>query len=89
MVAENPRPPVIRKLRRDSILFLFGLGGLTYQMITGRVNTALVIVCALMAGVPGVAGLVSLLLPNASTSSSESSSPPESSERSSSPTSST
>lgn len=53
--------PVIRKLRRDSVLFLFGLGGLAYQMITGQVNTAMVIVCALMAGVPGAAGLVSLL----------------------------
>lgn len=80
-----------RKIQRDSILFVFGLGGLAYQMISGEVNTALVIVCALMAGVPGAAGLVSLLLPgrDAGTTSPESSSPPGSSERSSSPTSST
>lgn len=50
-----------RKVRRDTILFVFGLSGITYMMISEKVNTALVILCGLMAGVPGLAGALSLL----------------------------
>lgn len=55
------RRPVIRKLRRDTVLFLFGLAGITYQTLTDRVNVALLVVFGLAAGIPGVASLVSLL----------------------------
>jgi hypothetical protein len=43
------------------VLFLFGLGGITYQTLTDRVDVALLVVFGLAAGVPGVASLLSLL----------------------------
>lgn len=67
--------PVVRKLRRDTVLFLFGLSGITYQTLTDHVEIALLVVFGLAAGVPGVASLISLL-PGQSTGGSTSSSSP-------------
>jgi hypothetical protein len=68
---------VVRKLRRDTVLFLFGLSGITYQTLTDHVQIALLVVFGLAAGIPGVASLLSLLpLTNESTTSSL---PPQSS----------
>lgn len=72
------RRPVIRKLRRDSILFVFGLAGITYQTLTDKVHIALLVVFGLAAGIPGVASLLSLL-PRADITSPSSQSPSPSS----------
>lgn len=79
----------VATIRRDSVLFLAGLGGIAYQQVTGRVHVELLIVFGLMIGLPGIASLLSLLGGNgadAATTSSSSPSPPSSSPSSSSPT---
>ena len=53
--------PAVRKLRRDTVLFLFGLSGITYQTLTDHIEIALLVVFGLAAGIPGVASLLSLL----------------------------
>lgn len=67
--------PVVRKLRRDTVLFLFGLSGITYQTLTDHVEIALLVVFGLAAGIPGVASLLSLLSAQSTGGSTTSSSP--------------
>jgi hypothetical protein len=64
---------------KDLVLFLVGLGGIVYQLLTGNVDIALLAVFTAMTGVPGVTNLISLLR-GLGTSSLPSSSPSPSSE---------
>lgn len=46
---------------RDVILFVFGLAGIGYQTVTGKVDIALLIVFTTMVGTPGLTNLISVL----------------------------
>lgn len=46
---------------KDVALFVVGLGGIVYQLVTGRVDVALLAVFTAMTGVPGLTNLISLL----------------------------
>lgn len=60
---------------KDSLLFTVGLGGIVYQLLTGRVDVALLAVFTAMTGVPGLTNLVSLLRGDSDTSGTRSPSP--------------
>lgn len=55
------RPEQIVSIIRDVILFIVGVGGIVYQLITGEVNFALLAVFTAMTGVPGLTNMISLL----------------------------
>lgn len=44
--------------RRDTLLFVLGAGGIGYQQVTERYYVPLLVIYGLMAGVPGLAGLI-------------------------------
>lgn len=46
---------------KDVVLFVVGLGGIIFQLVTGNVNVALLAVFTAMTGVPGLTNLVLLL----------------------------
>lgn len=46
---------------RSWILLLAGLAGIGYQQYTGETSILLLLIYTLMAGVPGVAGIISLI----------------------------
>jgi hypothetical protein len=48
-------------ITKDVALFVAGLGGIVYQLLTGEVDIALLTVFTAMTGVPGLTNLVSLL----------------------------
>lgn len=45
-------------LAKDLILFGIGSGGITYQIITDGNNLLVMLVCATLVGVQGIAGLI-------------------------------
>jgi hypothetical protein len=64
---------------KEWLLLIAGLAGIGYQLITDNVNIVLLIVFTAMAGVPGLANLISLFR-NSSTVLQSVSSPQESAE---------
>ena len=46
---------------RSWILLIAGLAGIGYEQYTGKVNWFLLLIFSLMAGVPGVANIISLI----------------------------
>lgn len=62
---------------KDIILFVLGVGGIVYQLVTGNVNFGLLAVFTAMAGVPGVTNMISLLRGGFGTGSQSSSPVPE------------
>jgi hypothetical protein len=48
-------------IAKDLILFLVGVGGIVFQLVTGNVNFALLAVFTAMTGVPGLTYMISLL----------------------------
>lgn len=46
---------------KDVALFVVGLGGIVFQLVTGEVSVPLLAVFTAMTGVPGLTNLVSLL----------------------------
>jgi hypothetical protein len=63
------------RLARDVGCTIVGLGGITYQIVTWKISEALLLTCAGLLGVPGVAGLLSLRSGAAGTTSPSPSSP--------------
>lgn len=45
-------------VRRDTLLFVLGASGIGYQQVTERYYIPLLVIYGLMAGVPGLAGLL-------------------------------
>jgi hypothetical protein len=55
------RPERKSALVKEWLLLLAGLAGITYQLITGEINLALLLVFTAMTGVPGLAHVLSLI----------------------------
>ena len=49
------------EVAKDVTLFVVGLGGIIFQLVTGEVNFALLAVFTAMTGVPGLTNLVLLI----------------------------
>lgn len=60
---------------KDVVLFVVGIGGIVYQLVTGRVDFALLAVFTAMTGVPGLTNLLALLRPGSGIDSPPSPSP--------------
>lgn len=67
---------------KDTILFVFGIGGIIWQTVTGDVNYALLGVFTAMVGVPGFTNMVTLIRGSGTTSSQPTSAPSGSSSES-------
>lgn len=61
---------------KDIVLFVVGLGGIIFQLLTGDVDVALLAVFVAMTGVPGLTNMVSLIRGGYVTDSSSSTSAP-------------
>jgi hypothetical protein len=48
-------------VKKDLVFTIFGLAGLVYMMVTGKVNIIMVLVCMFISGAPGLQGFISLL----------------------------
>lgn len=70
---------------KDVTLFVVGVGGIVYQLLSGDVNVALLAVFTAMTGVPGLTNLLSLVRGGLDTSSPSSTSPSPVSESESQP----
>jgi hypothetical protein len=74
----------VRRVGRDTVLFVVGLAGIGYQQITGKVHWELLVVFGLMIGLPGISSLIQLVAGGSDITPSSSSSPPQASSPSSS-----
>lgn len=74
------RPDHKLVVAKDLILFVVGLGGIIFQLVTGQVNFALLAVFTAMTGVPGLTNMISLLRGGFGTASQSSLPAPEHSE---------
>lgn len=55
------RRPTVRRISRDTVLLIAGLAGIGWQQYTERVVWPLLVVYAVMIGLPGAQALLALL----------------------------